>query len=360
MVIKASSAAEIRTLLGHLQSADPVRRAGAAARLGVIGARAVDRLIALYDATADVHTRLAVLQTLEAIQDPRSGALAGRALQHGPELGGAAAGVLRGLLDAEDGRTAAQALDALVAAALDRRLDRTTRVAAWQALQACAEPVRAPVAAALRADPDDIGSLRPGGDPESAAREALWTDALAGRLPVSPAPLHAIVSAYAPQAALGALRRLVDAIRRREAGEADAAGWMGVRGSLHQALAVRGSRVALYDLRETVERSRAPLPPSFLPALQTLGDASCLEDLAAAWAQAPAAEQVWRGQLAAAIRVIARRERVTRRHRVARRLAVRWPGALRAAGLDAEPHISTPSQTRLRPTKPARSARRSP
>ena len=41
-----------------------------------------------------------------------------------------------------------------------------------------------------------------------------------------------------------------------------------VRGALHQALALRGSRVALYDLRETIERPPAPLPSSFLAALQ--------------------------------------------------------------------------------------------
>ena len=61
-----------------------------------------------------------------------------------------------------------------------------------------------------------------------------------------------------------------------------ARGWRAARGALHQALAGRGSRVALYDLRETLESGSRRLPITMLPALETLGDCSVLDALAEA------------------------------------------------------------------------------
>ena len=55
-----------------------------------------------------------------------------------------------------------------------------------------------------------------------------------------------------------------------------------MRGALHQALAARDSRLALYDLRDSLlEPDR--LPVAFLAALEDIGDATCLETLAAAY-----------------------------------------------------------------------------
>ena len=48
MVIKASASAEIRLLVDALSGPDDVRRDAAAARLSVIGARAVERLLEAY------------------------------------------------------------------------------------------------------------------------------------------------------------------------------------------------------------------------------------------------------------------------------------------------------------------------
>jgi hypothetical protein len=97
-------------------------------------------------------------------------------------------------------------------------------------------------------------------------------------------------------------------------------------------LALRGSRVALYDLRETLEERSMRLPVSFLTALHALGDASCLEPLASAWDRAgsdrTADGQRWRQQLATAFRAITQRERITKRHAVMKRIAARWPGLL--------------------------------
>jgi hypothetical protein len=48
MVIKASSSAEVRSLVGALLSDDEMRREAAIARLAVIGSRATERLIEAY------------------------------------------------------------------------------------------------------------------------------------------------------------------------------------------------------------------------------------------------------------------------------------------------------------------------
>jgi hypothetical protein len=85
--------------------------------------------------------------------------------------------------------------------------------------------------------------------------------------------------------------------------------------------------VALYDARETVQRATGPLPPSFLAALQAVGDASCLEAIATAYSRAGATDARWRQQLAETFTAIARRERVTRRHPAFRRALARMGAA---------------------------------
>jgi hypothetical protein len=166
---------------------------------------------------------------------------------------------------------------------------------------------------------------------ESGPAEALWRDALEGQLPDEPAALRELISAKAIAAPLNNLRKLVEAVREREArAQPDADAWRDVRGSLHQALALRGSRVALYDLRESLEAAVDPLPPSFLAALHVLGDESCLEPLAARWRAASAATpegQRRRHQLGETFKAITRREKITRRHAVIKRLAARHPDA---------------------------------
>ena len=104
--------------------------------------------------------------------------------------------------------------------------------------------------------------------------------------------------------------------------------WRLVRGALHQTLALRGSRVALYDLREALQDTEGALPTSFLAALHVVGDQTCLEPLAGAYAMSNGDER-WKVQLAAAYRAIARREKITRRHPIARRISARWAEASR-------------------------------
>jgi hypothetical protein len=96
------------------------------------------------------------------------------------------------------------------------------------------------------------------------------------------------------------------------------------------ALAARGSRIALYDLRESLESvsaASAPLPVEFLAALSTAGDASCLEAVAAAYARATH-NTWWRDHLADAFKTIIKRERHTRRHAVVKKIEKRWGSAL--------------------------------
>jgi hypothetical protein len=188
------------------------------------------------------------------------------------------------------------------------------------------------------------------GAPAEAAA-ALWRDALDGRLPDAAACLREVIAMKGSAAPLSELQRLIDVVRGCEVlppalsspkpeRSADAlakaeggnqrnhetsAEWRATRGLLHQALALRGSRVALYDLRETFLGAAEPLPVSFLTAMHAVGDASCLDALASALARADGRDARWRQQLIAAFRAVARRERITRRHAVMKRALARCP-----------------------------------
>lgn len=332
MVIKASSAGEIRQLIVALSGDDEVRREAAIGRLAVIGPRAVDRLIAAYKETTERDTQIAVLRALEPLGDRRTVAVARTAIGEGGDLAVAAANALRALLDSPHGPSATDALDVLVAAALDPGTERRVRLAAFEALQDVPGGVRERVGAALReeADADDDSGLKARAvevPREAAAAEAVWQDALEGRLPDGAGVLRDGAQGRAPAAALSALQKLIDTIRAREGSVKGTkrAEWRALRGAMHQALALRGSRIAVYDLRESVEEAREPLPASFLAALHVVGDQSCLEPLAAAWSRTEDAR--WKHQIATAFRTISRREKVTRRHATVKRIASRWPDA---------------------------------
>ena len=328
MVIKASAAAEVTTLVRALAGGDEVQREAAVARLSVIGGRAVDKLHRAYEGTTDLATRLAILRTLEAIPDHRNLPLAADALAAGGDVAVAAVGVLRALLPSERGGAGTEALEALVTAAVAASDDRRLRVAALDALSDVPGDVRARVAHALdedtNAEPVAVAGGRNDVDRQLAAG---WQDALDGRLPDAPQALRDVVSAQAAAAPLNSLRKLIDAVhgRENEAGASSRESWRALRGSLHQALALRGSRVALYDLRESIPAGGEPLPPSFLAALHVIGDEPCLEPLAAAWAST--SDERWRHQLAGAFQAIARRERVSKRHATARRILAKVPAA---------------------------------
>ena len=283
-------------------------RDSALARLAVIGPRAVPHLVAAYGEATDRMARAAILRALEPIGDPRALPIARDGLSHGGDLAVAAVAVLGGLLDSSYGATGANALDSLMTAALDERVERRVRAAAAEKLRA--------------ANVDVSGKV------VIEASGAIWKDALDGHLPDDPEMLRQSLNARASSAPLSDLRALVDRIRVHEAAAASGAErWGALRGAVHQALALRGSRVALYDLRESIEAASAPLPQSFLAAVQLIGDGSCLQAIAGAYANAPSGEQRWRHQLGAAFAAIAARERITARHAVMKRIAARWPEA---------------------------------
>lgn len=239
---------------------------------------------------------------LEGFDDPRAIAIALAALQErdtGTAL--AAIGVLRGWLTREAGT---QVLEAITATALDKRRDAAVRLAALDALSELPSELVAPI---RERAPIDTG-----------AQPALE----------DPSALSAWVEEHAASAPLSALHAAVTGAREREQGEQ--AGrrrdeWTRARGAAHAALARRGSRVAVYDLRESFDRAGAPLPADFLTAVSRVGDDSCLEPMARAWAAAPH-EPWWRSRLMESAADIVTRQKLTGRHATLRRLRAKWPG----------------------------------
>ena len=323
MPIKASASTEIRALVVALCGSDDVKREAAIARLAVIGARAVDRLITTFSATRERAARVAILRALEPMGDHRTLSVARQGMAEGGDVAIAAVGALRNLLDSPHGNTASTALDCLVAIALKEDAERRLRVVALEALDQMPADVREKVAGALGSSEDAVQSI----GHSTASEDALWKDALEGRLPDDPDLLRKAVSAHAAKAPLGSLQKLIDRIRQLES---DASGnsrredWRAVRGAIHQALALRGSRVAVYDLRESFAQGDSRLPVSFLAAVQAVGDNSCLEPLAATMS-ASLSDERWQHQVTTAFRAIAKREKITRRHAVMRRISARWP-----------------------------------
>ena len=348
MPIKPSSQSEIKALVNALGATDDVARESAVARLAVIGGRAVDRLVSAYtDAAATRETRVSILRVFERVGDPRAIPIARAALLQGGDLAVAAAGALRPLLEAASGDVAVQALDALMSTATDAGTERRVRLAAVEALQDLPADIRHRVATLAGAlDHASPGKTQTAAG--SAEDEAVWQDALADHLPDDPATLRKAVEPRAATAALGLVQKLIDATRQREQNTRDgerAREWRAVRGALHQALALRGSTVAIYDLRETLDGATGPLPPTYLAALQVIGDASCLESIAAAYTRAGSDER-WQHQLTAALQAIVTREKISRSSGILKRLAARWP--------EAAAVISKPSRTTPRPKTPGR------
>ncbi|MGH9411401.1 MAG: hypothetical protein ACRD1V_18345, partial [Vicinamibacterales bacterium] len=121
MPIRPSAAGEIRRLIDALGEPDAIRREAAIARLAVIGPRAVDHLLQEYNGAAPA-AQAAMLRALELIADPRALPVARTALDAAQtEVAIAAAGALRALMAANTPQPARDALDALVARALDWR-----------------------------------------------------------------------------------------------------------------------------------------------------------------------------------------------------------------------------------------------
>ena len=332
VAIRASSSKQIDALIADLAAGSDVTRETAVARLTLLGARAVERLIA---AAADgaPEARAAAWRALEAIGDARAldPALALLAApDRDPAASVAAAGVVRAHLRRRHG---ARALDRLAAVLLEPSRHETLRLAALRALRDLEPATIAPILASLADDPSAAIRTEAGMADAAATRRsedpaAVVMRAAAGNLPDDPAALRHALNLSGGTVALPALVTVVDRVREREGSEPAAVRdqWRLARAAAHVALAHRGSRLALYDLRESLEASRGPLPVEWLAAIALVGDASCVEAIAAAHARAK--DNWWRDHLARAFREIVARERLTKRHTALRRAEKRSPGVL--------------------------------
>jgi hypothetical protein len=339
VVIKPSSEKAVDRLISDLSSGETIPRDAAVARLTVIGARAVHRLISVAASPhADAPTRSAAFRALEAIADPRSldVALGGMAHENA-EVAAAAAGVVRALLGTEKDMAA---LDRLAAVALDRERATAVRLVALRALIDLGPGMAAPVLAQLSRDPDTTVAEVASAPPEQLSISPsdplkLLQQTAEGGVAVEPVEVRRALAQLGAKVPLTTLLQLIERARERERATKDAVReeWVAVRASAHAALSEHGSRLALYDLRETFEAATMPLAVEFVAAMMSVGDASCLDAVAGAYARAasgaPAREDWWRRSLADVFRAIVQREGLTRRHAVTKRIERRWPGLFR-------------------------------
>jgi hypothetical protein len=330
VVIRRSSTGDVRQLLADLadSSGDDVRREAAVARLRVTGARAIRQVVAALLAARSGAERVALLRVLEGRQDPGLVDPVLRFLAAGEaDVRVAAIAVARGLLDGERGGDVFDRLTALAVASDEAQPVRLAAIAVITEL-----PARTvgPILLTLQQDDDPAIRLasvaRPaGGDDPGADIEA----ASSGDLPADPQRLVDALARDGSTVPLPTLHRLVTTLREREQEqrrESRQREWEALRGIVHNVLARRESRVALYDLRETLEQADHPLPDDFVSAAAAIGDASCLEAIAAAFARSSHEpdQDAWRISLAAAAAAIMSREKITRRNATIRRIRSRW------------------------------------
>jgi len=329
MSIRPSSSEDIARLISELTSGAPLRRDMASARLAVIGPRATSALVAIAGAaTQPIDARQAAFEALDAIGDARAlpTALAAIAEASDP-VAIAAVGVLGRLARGKDAR-GTRAFDQLAELALSASTATVRRLAALTALEGQPERLLKPIYAALAKDPASTVVARVTRR-QTGAMESL--EAMVDRgLPEAPEVVLAVARDDGERAPLMALKRGVEAVREHEQRVKDRSAreqWKAVRGVLHQHLAARGSRLALYDLREVLESATGPLPVGFLSAAAVVGDASCLPPLARAWVESAPDDRWWRDHVAEAFRAIVTRENLTRRHAVLKVILERWPAA---------------------------------
>jgi HEAT repeat protein len=324
VAIRASSSTQIHALVADLASSSAVTRDAAIARLTVLGSRAVERLLALADADGETTARAAAWRTLEAIGDPRAFDPALHALalaSTDPAIGAAAAGVVRVFIRGPRG---AAAVDRLTTVALDRSRSDVVRLAAIRGLRDLEASTIAPLLKSLAGDPSPAVRAEAASERRSVDPASLLTAAAERGLPDDSNALRAALGQAGDAVPLPLLLRIVERVREREGAEPPAGRdeWRLARAAAHQALAARGSRLALYDLRESLETMKGRLPVEFLAPLALVGDASCLDAIAAAHA---AARDAWgRQHLADAFYTIVAREKLTHRHAVMRRIARKW------------------------------------
>ncbi len=334
MVIRRSSTGDVRQLLADLAdpSSDDVRREAAVARLRVTGARAVRQVVAALLAARGQTERVGLLRVLEGRQDaglvdPTLRSLAA------PEadVRVAAIAVARNLLDGERG---GDVLDRLTAMAVASDEAQAVRLAAIGVIAELPAQTVGPILATLQQDEDAAIRLAGAARSREGDEPGSYIEAASnGELPADPQRLVDALARDGSIVPLPTLHRLVTTLREREQEqrrESRQREWQALRGIVHQVLARRDSRVALYDLRETMEQAEHPLPDDFVQAATAIGDASCLEAIAAAYARTAdqTDAEAWRASLAGAAAAIMAREKMSRRHAAVRRIRGRWGEAI--------------------------------
>jgi hypothetical protein len=288
-------------LIADLDSPDPIRRAASVARLRVLGPRAFPRLARFIGSSSASAARALAISALDGLEDPHAIDVAFAALGASDiETVVAALSVLRGWVPRESGT---RLLEAITAIAVDRERDARVRVAALDALADLPDDLLRPIRE--QAPPPEEGG--PPLDNPVAARD--WVEAHGARATL--ATLH------------DAIKSFRDAESRAET-SGERSEWLRARGVAHQMLANRGSRLALYDARETLSAATAPLPAGFVETLANLGDASCLDPLARAWSAT--GDAGWRAQLSETARRIVTRAKLGGRSAVVKGIRANWSG----------------------------------
>ena len=310
MPIRSSSVSEIDQLITNLQKESKIKRDAAVARLRIVGSRSIPRLIAIIKSDANAAVRAAALSALETSNDSRARDSAMAALSDKYEsVTLAAIIVMRNWLSTD---ADAVTVDALVTLVLDPNRSQTVRQAALHALadlpESLVEPLRQQLA-------QEIG-----------IENFTETTEIAN----NPATALEWLNTEGTKATLSEIHQLITYARAQERAcenSTEQAAWCHLRGAAHAVLANRNSRVALYDLRESMERASKPLPLDYLLAIRSIGDTTCLEPLGRAWSGA-SAEPWWCQQLADAAKNIMNRQKLTGRHAVVKRVRARWAGFL--------------------------------
>jgi hypothetical protein len=330
MPVHPSRRANIGALIARLSDSDAVERESAAARLIVIGERAGPALQALLDdTTAPSAARISALRTLAAaLRKPPLASAAAVVVDADISLALDAIELLGEVLsDTADAGASDRALDHLTRLALDTSVPERQRLAVMDRLSRLPARLRQPVFDALSDDDNPTIATR-ARDQHSAPRGRLehWSDD--EHLPSTPDAMADAIDAEGEQTPITTLRRLIDLIRSRERASSDTErdAWRSTRGLLHDALARRGSVLALYDLRETLEQVNQPVGAHFLSAAMTVADAACLDAIAVRWVHA--AQDIWlRDQLERIFHAVVIRERLRRQSPVLAKVLTRHPSA---------------------------------
>jgi HEAT repeat protein len=284
VVIRHSSAKQLDTLIANLGADRSDVRDAAIARIAVIGVRAVERLVAVVEDSTNALSRVAALHALEGIGGTRALDVALKAINDANvNVAIAAIGVTRGFVK---GARGVDVIDRLMALSLDRGIPDAVRGAAVRALDVLDAKTVAPLRDALRNDPEPaVAALATSGESFEGDASAWLRDVAEGQLTRRRESRTRggqnrgrVTAAPAPAATPGRRARTRTGRNRSPSDGMDAATRV-----IHLALAQRGSRLVLYDLRESLESTREPLPVEFLAALREIGDVSCLEPLAAAF-----------------------------------------------------------------------------